>query len=76
VEAHLTEAGLPIRITAIRGCKTSADAVLDAMYQDKKVSRGALTFILARGIGNCFIARSVEAAEIRSFLQDELNPGQ
>ena len=45
------------------------------MYQDKKVERGALTFILARAIGDCFIAKSVEAAEIRGFLQDELNTG-
>jgi shikimate kinase/3-dehydroquinate synthase len=75
VEAHLQAAGLPIRITAIPGFDAPAEAILEAMYQDKKVSRGALTFVLARAIGHCFIAKSVEAGEIRSFLLDELSSG-
>jgi hypothetical protein len=29
----------------------------------------------ARAIGDCFIAKAVEATEIRGFLQDELNTG-
>ena len=32
--------------------------------QDKKVSRGALTFILTRGIGQAFIARDVPPSEV------------
>ncbi|MCI0600360.1 MAG: 3-dehydroquinate synthase [Beijerinckiaceae bacterium] len=76
VEAHLQDAGLPVRMTAIPGWDAPAEAVLDAMYQDKKVDHGALTFILARAIGDCFIAKSVEAGEVREFLQDELNLGQ
>jgi shikimate kinase / 3-dehydroquinate synthase len=75
VEAHLREAGLPVRITAIPGWGASAEAILDAMHQDKKVYHGTLTFILARAIGDCFIAKSVGAGEIRSFIQDELNSG-
>ncbi len=46
------------------------------MYQDKKVKQGALTFILARAIGDCFIENAVEASEILSFLQDELSMGR
>jgi 3-dehydroquinate synthetase len=42
------------------------------MRQDKKVRGGALTFILARGIGDSFIARGVEADAVRSFLTEEL----
>ena len=34
------------------------------MRQDKKVERGRLTFILARGIGESFIARDVEEASV------------
>ena len=41
------------------GCGT-VDELLDAMAQDKKVKGGALTFILARGIGQSFIARGVD----------------
>ena len=42
--------------------------------QDKKVSRGALTFILTRGIGQSFIARDVPASEVLSFLKEN-HPG-
>lgn len=76
VEAHFREVGLPWRISAIPGFSAPADDILDAMYQDKKVARGALTFILAHAIGDCFIAKSVEAGDVRSFLQDELGSGR
>ena len=75
VEAHLQEVGLPVRIAGIPGWNVGPDAILEAMYQDKKVEHGGLTFILARAIGDCFIAKTVEATEIRGFLQDELNTG-
>jgi shikimate kinase/3-dehydroquinate synthase len=72
VEAHLRAVGLPAHITDIAGWNAGPDAVLEAMYQDKKVERGALTFILARGIGRSFIAKGVEASEVLAFLQAEL----
>ena len=53
------------------GCG-DAEAILAAMAQDKKVRDGALTFILARGIGRSFIAPGIDRAEVRTFLQDEL----
>jgi len=71
-EAHLRAAGLPSRIDHIAGWNAGPDEILDAMHQDKKVSRGALTFILARGIGQSFIARGVPASDVRAFLADEL----
>jgi 3-dehydroquinate synthetase len=42
------------------------------MTQDKKVRRGRLTFILARGIGASFVAPDVDAAQVRAFLADRL----
>ena len=72
VEAHLREVGLPTRIRDIAGLNVDADRILEAMFQDKKVQRGALTFILARGIGQSFIAKGVPAEDVRSFLVDEL----
>ena len=75
VEAHLQEVGLPVRIAGIPGWNAGPGAILEAMYQDKKVEHGGLAFILARAIGDCFIAKTVEATEIRDFLQDELNTG-
>ena len=52
------------------GCG-SAEWLLDAMAQDKKVKDGALTFILARGIGQSFIARAVPTDTVRKFLVGE-----
>jgi len=72
VEAHLRAVGLPVHIRDIAGWNLDAAAILDAMYQDKKVMRGALTFILIKAIGHCFIAKNVDAGEVRTFLEDEL----
>jgi shikimate kinase/3-dehydroquinate synthase len=72
VERHLSSLGLPTRISDIPGANFTADAIMDAMYQDKKVERGALTFILLRGIGAAFVAKSVDPADTRAFLQSEL----
>ena len=35
---------------------------MELMAQDKKVKRGKLTFILARGIGQAFVASDVDPA--------------
>ncbi|WOJ91304.1 3-dehydroquinate synthase [Methylocapsa polymorpha] len=75
VETHLREVGLPTRIGDIAGLAVEADEIIDAMQQDKKVERGSLTFILARAIGDCFVAKKVDAGEIRGFLQKELSAG-
>jgi shikimate kinase/3-dehydroquinate synthase len=72
MQAHLRDVGLPVHIRDIPGWDASADAILEAMYQDKKVQRGGLTFILARGIGASFIAKNVDAGKVQAFLQDEL----
>ncbi|MDH7798124.1 MULTISPECIES: 3-dehydroquinate synthase [unclassified Beijerinckia] len=72
VEAHLRECGLPSSITHIKGWNHGPDQILEAMFQDKKVQRGSLTFILMHGIGRSFIARGVDAAQVREFLTEEL----
>jgi 3-dehydroquinate synthetase len=41
------------------------------MAQDKKVKAGALTFILAKGIGQSFIASNVPVSEVKAFLTEE-----
>ena len=72
VANHLALAGLPTTFQAVPGGCGDADALLDAMAQDKKVKDGALTFILAHGIGQSFIASGIERSAVRAFLQDEL----
>jgi 3-dehydroquinate synthase len=72
VERHLREVGLPWRMADVPGGLPDAARLLDYIAQDKKVSRGALTFILTRGIGQSFIARDVPASEVLSFLRENL----
>jgi len=74
VERHLQAVGLPWRLADVPGELPGADQLLGYIAQDKKVSRGALTFILTRGIGRSFIARDVPASEVLSFLRDN-HPG-
>ncbi|MFO7310202.1 MAG: 3-dehydroquinate synthase family protein, partial [Pseudomonadota bacterium] len=74
VARHLQAVGLPSRLQDVPGGVGTADSLLDAMGQDKKVERGALTFILARGIGQSFVAKGVEASAVRDFLTEELTP--
>jgi shikimate kinase/3-dehydroquinate synthase len=75
VERHIEAVGLPTRATMIPGWNAGAAEILDAMAQDKKVKRGALTFILAEGIGKSFIARGVAVEDVRAYLDDALAPG-
>jgi 3-dehydroquinate synthase len=74
VEAHLRDVGLPWRMADIPGSLPDAERLLAYIAQDKKVTRGALTFILTRGVGQAFIARDVPSSEVLSFLTENL-PG-
>jgi len=72
VARHLSAVGLPTRLAQVSGGLPGADRLMDLIGQDKKVKRGKLTFILARGIGGAFIAPDVDAAEVRAFLIEKL----
>ena len=71
VERHLSAVGLPTRLADVPGLAPSPEAMLDAIAQDKKVERGSLTFILARGIGQSFVAKGIEAGAVTAFLTDK-----
>ena len=75
VEAHLKAVGLPVSVHDIPGELPDAERMLAYIAQDKKVSRGALTFILTRGIGRSYVAKDVPASEVLSFLQLAMQPG-
>ena len=70
---HLAAVGLPTQIKNVAGVRFELDALMDMIAQDKKVKRGALTFILVRGIGASFVARDLDAAEVRAFLAEKLS---
>jgi len=64
----LAAAGLPTCLGDVSGGPFGAGAMIDAMRQDKKAEGGALTFILARAIGEAFVAKGVDPAALRDFL--------
>jgi 3-dehydroquinate synthase len=72
VARHLAAVGLPTHLSAIAGLLPDANQLMNLIAQDKKVQRGRLTFILARGIGQAFVAPDVDAAEVRAFLVEKL----
>ena len=74
VARHLQSIGLPVHSSEIPGALPSPEALVDIMRQDKKAQGGALTFILTHGIGEAFIARGVDAAEVIAFLKEDVKP--
>ncbi len=72
VRAHLADMGMPRDLTEIRGALPDAKGLLGLMGQDKKVVDGRIAFILARGIGDAFVARDVDPAAVRQLLEAAL----
>ncbi len=70
VKHHLEAAGLPTTLAEIPGELPGTDFLMNAIAQDKKVVRGALTFILTRGIGQSFIEKNVDPAAVRAYLDE------
>jgi 3-dehydroquinate synthase len=72
VERHLGAVGLPTEPTAIAGRIWNIERLLDHMRHDKKVQSGRITFVLARGIGQAFLARDVDLSEVSRLLEQAL----
>lgn len=70
VRAHLKQMGLKTDLSDIDGGLPSSEALIDLMYQDKKVKDGKLTFIMAKGIGQAFITKEVDLAVVKSVLEE------
>ncbi|MEO8113480.1 MAG: 3-dehydroquinate synthase family protein, partial [Phenylobacterium sp.] len=70
-EAAIAAAGLPTRLAELAGHPFSAERLVRHAGQDKKAQDGRLTFILARGLGDAFVARDVSAEAVRAFLMQE-----
>lgn len=70
-EAAIAAAGLPTRLADIGGGPFSAQQLVRHMAQDKKAEGGRLTFILARGLGEAFVAKGVDEAAVIRFLVSE-----
>ncbi|MGR3491303.1 MAG: 3-dehydroquinate synthase [Shimia sp.] len=69
VRAHLQAMGLLRQLSDIPGDLPPPEALLDLMGQDKKVVDGRLRFILARGIGDAFVADDVPSDKVLETLR-------
>lgn len=70
--AHFRAAGLPTRLADVPGGLPDASGLVALMAQDKKVRRGALTFVLSRGIGKAFVQSGIEPEPVRALLEEAL----
>jgi 3-dehydroquinate synthase len=71
---HLTAVGLPTQAAQIGLQGLTAAVMLNHMRQDKKVTDGHLTFVLARGIGQAFVTNDVAESTVTEMLQAALGP--
>ena len=68
----IAAAGLPTQLSEVRSGPFPADALIAHMAQDKKAEAGALTFVLARGLGAAFVAKAVDPDPLRHMYSSRL----
>ena len=74
VRAHFDRTGLPTALPSTQGRRWDPAALIGHMAHDKKVRDGRVTFILARGIGEAFIARDVDLSDVERLLRGAVPP--
>lgn len=72
VRAHLRRMGMKVDVADIPGELPGPEALLELMGQDKKVQDGKLRFILARGIGEAFVADDVPSEKVLDVMTNAL----
>ncbi len=70
-ESAIAAAGLPTRLDQVGSGAFDAAKLVRHMGQDKKAEGGRLTFILARALGDAFVAKNVDGQAVRDFLVAE-----
>ena len=70
-ERAIAAAGLAADAHGLPGWPYHAGRLMQHMAQDKKAEAGRLTFILARSIGEAFVAKDVDVERVREFLASE-----
>ncbi|ODP37902.1 3-dehydroquinate synthase [Sphingomonas turrisvirgatae] len=69
VAAHLAAVGLPHDL-ASAGISASGARLVEHMLHDKKMDAGTLPFLLARGIGQTYLDKTVDLKEVAAFLDE------
>ena len=70
----IANSGLETEISAL-GLNCDGDALAAHMLHDKKMDAGTLPFILLRDIGEAFLDREVDMADIATFMDQQLKQG-
>jgi 3-dehydroquinate synthase len=71
VKAHLKSSGFVTDLRALPGAPYDPKKLLALMAADKKSEAGAITLILARGIGQAFAHKAADAEKLAAFLNLE-----
>ncbi|MFN9580420.1 MAG: 3-dehydroquinate synthase, partial [Novosphingobium sp.] len=71
IAAHFAEIGMASEIATL-GLNCDGQALVAHMLHDKKMDAGSLPFVLLRQIGEAFLAKDVDLAEVAAFLDAEL----
>lgn len=66
----LHRSGLPVTL-ADAGITANGAKLVEYMLHDKKMAAGKLPFLLARGIGQTFLAKDVDLADVAAFLDSQ-----
>jgi 3-dehydroquinate synthase len=71
VRRHFAAAGLPssLKANTLAARNWPAERLVHHMQSDKKARAGALTFILARAVGDAFVANDVPADKVKATLR-------
>jgi 3-dehydroquinate synthase len=72
VRGWFGQAGLPTSFGDLPELGATEDDLIEIMRQDKKATGGKLAFVLARGVGQAFIARDVDEQAVRELLRGAL----
>lgn len=70
-QGAIAAAGLPASLSAL-GLTCDGAALVDHMRHDKKAEGRTLPFLLLRALGEAYVARDVDLADIAAFLDGEL----
>jgi 3-dehydroquinate synthase len=73
VSAHLRAIGLPDGLDAA-GITASGARLVEHMLHDKKMASGTLPFLLARGIGQTYLDKTVDLNDVSTFLDEQPRP--
>jgi len=69
VITHLTATDLPHGLTSAN-VQAGGKQLVSHMLHDKKMTAGKLPFLLARGIGETYLAQDVDLSDVADFLND------